>query len=75
MIAIILILSIIILLLSLALLYFIKKSIYLNNKEKEFINFTITIFKEFGVDLISQSKDEFEIICKELDKIVTKLKE
>jgi hypothetical protein len=69
MIAIILILSVIILLLSLALYTFIKKSIYLNNKEKEFINFVIDIFEQYGDDLGIQSKEEFELICKELDKI------
>ena len=73
MIAIVLILSICILLLSLALYNFIKKSIYLNNKEKEFILFTISVFIEYGDDLGIQSKDQFEKICNELNKIKTKL--
>ena len=73
MIAIILILSIIILLLSLALYHFIKQSVYLNNKEKEFILFTISVFIEYSSDLGIQSKEQFEKICEELNKIKTKL--
>ena len=73
MIAIILILSIIILLLSLALYTFIKKSFYLNNKEKEFILFTISVFMEYGDDLGIQSKEQFQKICEELDKIKKRL--
>ena len=73
MIAIILILTIIILLLSLALYTFIKKSIYLNNKEKEFILFTFSVFMEYGDDLGIQSKEQFQKICEELDKIKKRL--
>jgi len=73
MIAIILILSVIILLLSLALYTFIKKSIYLNNKEKEFILFTFSVFIEYGDDLGIQSKEQFKKISEELDKIKNKL--
>lgn len=73
MIAIILILTIIILLLSLALYTFIKKSIYLNNKEKEFILFTFSVFNEYGCDLGIQSKEQFQKICEELDKIKKRL--
>lgn len=73
MIAIVLILSIVILLLSLALYYFIKKSIYLADKDKEFIIFVIDIFEQYGDDLGIQSKEQFEKICNELDKIKRKL--
>ena len=74
MIAIILVLSIIILLLSLALIFFIKKSIYLNNKEKEFILFTFSVFSEYGDDLGIQSKEQFKKICEELEKIKKSIK-
>lgn len=73
MIAIILILSVIILLLSLALYTFIKKSIYLNKKEREFILFTFSVFMEYGDDLGIQSKEQFQKICEELDKIKKRL--
>lgn len=69
MIAIILILSAIILLLSLALYNFIKKSIYLNRKDKDFILFTISVFMEYGDELGIQSKEQFKKICEELEKI------
>jgi len=75
MIAIILILSIIILLLSLALYIFIKKSFYLNNKEKEFILFTFSVFMEYGDDLGIQSKEQYQKICEELNKIKKRLDE
>ena len=73
MIAIILILTVIILLLSLALNIFIKKSIYLSNKEREFILFTLSVFVEYGDDLGIQSKEQFQKICEELDKIKKRL--
>ena len=50
-----------------------EKRIQRENKEKEFILFTITIFNDFGGDLISQSKEQFQKICEELDKIKKKL--
>lgn len=73
MIAIILILSVIILLLSLALYTFIKKSYYLSDKDKEFILFTFSIFSEYGDDLGVQSKEQYKKICEELDKIKIRL--
>jgi hypothetical protein len=72
-IVIIVLLIVIILFLSLALYHFIKKSIYLSKKEKEYILFVIDIFKEYGDDLGIQSKDQHKILCDELDKIKNKL--
>jgi hypothetical protein len=62
----------IILFLALALYYFIKKSIYLSDKEKEFIVFVIDIFAQYGDELGIQSKDQHEKIVKELEKIKNK---
>ena len=65
-------LSIVALLQAMALYYFIKKSTYLSDKEKEFITFVIDIFSEYGDDLGIQSKDEHRKIVNELDKIKKK---
>lgn len=59
----------IILLLSLALYYFSRKSIYLSNKEKEFIIFVIDIFAQYGDDLGIQSKEQHKKLVEELEKI------
>ncbi len=65
-------LAIIVLLQAMALYYFVRKSTYISDKEKEFITFVIDIFSEYGDDLGIQSKDEHEKIVKELDKIKKK---
>ena len=62
----------IVLFLSLALYYLIKKSIYISDKEKEFIIFVIDIFAQYGDDLGIQSKEQHEKLCKELEKIKNK---
>lgn len=49
-----------------------KKSIYLSDKEKEFIVFTMEIFIEHGEELGIQSKDQHEKLAKELEKIKQK---
>ena len=59
----------IILLLSLALFWFSKKSIYFSNKEKEFIIFVIDIFNQYGDDLGIQSKEQHKKLVEELEKI------
>ena len=70
----IVLLVVIVFLLSMALYRFTKKSIYLSDKEKEFIIFVMDIFKEYGDDLGIQSKDQHEKLVEELEKIKTKLK-
>ncbi len=70
---IILLLVIIILFLSLALYFFAKKSIYLSEKEKEFIVFVIDIFIQYGDDLGIQSKEQHEKLTIELEKIKNKI--
>lgn len=63
---------VILLLLSFALYYLLKKSIYLSNKEKEFIAFVIDIFEQYGDELGIQSKDQHKKIVEELEKIKNK---
>ena len=70
----ILLLVVIVGLLAYALYHFVKKSIYLSDKEKDFIIFVMDIFKEYGDDLGIQSKDQHEKLVEELEKIKTKLK-
>jgi len=67
----ILLLVVIVGLLAYALYYFIRKSTYLSDKEKEFIIFVMDIFKEYGDDLGIQSKDQHEKLVEELEKIKT----
>lgn len=55
-----------------ALYLFAKKSIYLSNKEKEFIIFIIDIFSDYGDDLGIQSKEQHKKLVEELDKIKMK---
>ena len=62
----------ILLLLSAGIYYLMKKSIYLSDKEKEFIVFTMEIFIEHGEELGIQSKDQHEKLAKELEKIKQK---
>lgn len=61
-------------LLAVALYRFANKSIYISDKEKEFIIFVMDIFKEYGDDLGVQSKDQHEKLVEELEKIKKKLK-
>lgn len=63
---------VIILLLVITLYFYIKKSTYLTDKEKEFIIFVIDIFKDYGDDLGIQSKDQHKKLVEELEKIKTK---
>ncbi len=62
----------VIILLAIALYLFAKKSIYLSDKEKDFIIFVMDIFSEYGDDLGIQSKDQHQKLVEELDKIKTK---
>ena len=68
----IILLVLIVLLLAMALYLFAKKSIYLSDKEKDFIIFVIDIFKDYGDDLGVQSKEQHKKLVDELEKIKTK---
>jgi len=68
----IILLVVAIIFLAMALYLLAKKSIYLSDREKEFIVFVMDIFKEYGDDLGIQSKDQHKKLAEELDKIKTK---
>ena len=68
----IVLLVVVIILLAMALYMFAKKSVYLSDKEKEFIIFVMDIFAEYGDDLGIQSKEQHEKLVEELEKIKTK---
>ena len=71
----IVLLVVVIILLAMALYMFAKKSIYLSDKEKEFVVFVMDIFKEYGDDLGIQSKEQHKQLVDELEKIkIKKLK-
>jgi competence protein ComGC len=69
---IIIILALISFLLALALYFFIRKNIYISDKEKEFIVFVINMYiKHFG-DLELTSKEQHTKLIEELEKIKNK---
>jgi competence protein ComGC len=68
----VILLTVIILLLSLAIYHLIKKGQYISDKEKEFIIFVIDIFEQYGDELGIQSKDQHKKIVEELEKIKNK---
>jgi hypothetical protein len=55
-----------------ALYLFAKRSLYISDKEKEFIVFVIDIFVQYGDDLGIQSKEQHKKLTEELEKIKTK---
>jgi len=65
-------LALAILFLSLAIYYFLKKGIFISDKEKEFIIFVIDIFEQYGSDLGIQSIDQHKKLVDELEKIKNK---
>ena len=65
-------LAIAIVLLSLSLFYFIKKSTYLTKKEKDFLIFVIDIYEKYSNELGMQSEEQHKKLCEELNKIKEK---
>jgi len=65
-------LALAVLFLSLAIYYFLKKGIFISDKEKEFIVFVIDIFEQYGDDLGIQSKEQHKKLVDELEKIKNK---
>jgi hypothetical protein len=65
-------LALAVLFLSLAIYYFLKKGIFISDKEKEFIIFVIDIFEQYGDDLGIQSKEQHQKLVDELEKIKNK---
>ena len=72
-IVIILVLCLVVLLLSLALYSFIKANIYLSKKDKEFITFVIDMYIQYGDELKISSKEQEEVIIKNLNEIKKKI--
>lgn len=70
----ILLLVVVVMLLAMTLYLLIKKSLYLSDKEKEFLKFVMDIFKDYGDDLGIQSKEQHKQLVEELEKIKKKLK-
>lgn len=59
-------------LLASALYLYIRKTIFLSDKEKEYIIFVIEIFQQYGDDLGIQSKEQHKKLVEELEKIKKK---
>jgi hypothetical protein len=55
-----------------ALYLFAKRSLYISDKEKEFIVFVIDIFIQYGDDLGIQSKEQHKKLTEELERIKIK---
>lgn len=68
----VILLAVSVLLLAGALYFFVKKSQYISDKEKEFIVFVIDIFIQYGDDLGIQSKEQHKKLAQELEKIKEK---
>lgn len=69
---IIVVLLIVVLLLSVALVYITKNMTYFTDKEKDFVNFTIDIYADFGEELGVESIEEHNKLVEILRKIQDK---
>lgn len=65
-------LAVIVLFLSMTIYQFLKKGVFISDKEKEFIIFVIDIFEQYGDDLGVQSKEQHKKLVDELEKIKQK---
>ena len=65
-------LAVIVLFLSMTIYTFLKKGVFISDKEKEFIIFVIDIFEQYGDDLGVQSKEQHKKLVDELEKIKQK---
>lgn len=70
----IVLLVVVVMLLAMALYLFAKKSLFLSDKEKDFLKFVMDIFRDYGDDLGIQSKEQHKQLVEELEKIKKKLK-
>ena len=61
-----------VLVLSLSLYFFIRKSTYLTDKEKEFIDFVIDMYIQYAEELEIHSKAQHTKITKQLEDIKNK---
>ena len=65
-------LAIAVLVLSLSLFFYIRKSTYLTNKEKEFVEFAIDMYVQYAEDLEIHSEEQHVKIVKQLEDIKNK---
>ena len=70
----ILLLVVVVMLLAMALYLFAKKTLFLSDKEKDFLKLVMDIFRDYGDDLGIQSKEQHKQLVEELEKIKKKLK-
>jgi hypothetical protein len=68
----IILLSIAVVALALTLLFFVRKSVYIPDKDKEFIEFTIDMYIQYAEDLKINSPTQHKKIVEQLEKIKTK---
>lgn len=71
-ITIIILLLIIVLTLSISLFFFIKKSDYISDKDKEFIEFVIDMYIQYAEELEIHSKAQHKKIVEKLEEIKNK---
>jgi len=69
---IIILLILVILILSISLFLFLKKSDYINDKDKEFIEFVIDMYIQYAEELEIHSKAQHKKIVKRLEEIKNK---
>ena len=65
-------LTIAVLALSLSLYFFIQKSTYMTDKEKDFLAFVIDMYTQYAEDLEIHSKEQHTKITKQLEDIKNK---
>jgi hypothetical protein len=63
------ILLLIVLLLSIGILRIVKKATFMSDKDKEFLEFTISMYINYAKELNIQSPKQHDIIVNELEKI------
>ena len=68
----IVLLSVGVVLLALALLFFVRKSVYIPDKDKEFIEFTIDMYLQYAEELEINSPKQHKVIVNQLERIKTK---
>lgn len=66
------ILSVSVLLLALALYFFVRKSTFIPDKDKEFIEFTIDMYIQYAEDLDIHSPKQHKKIVEQLERIKDK---
>lgn len=68
----IILLSVAVVLLAMTLHYFVRKSVYIPDKDKEFIEFTIDMYVQYAEDLDIHSPKQHKKVIEQLERIKTK---